>query len=600
MAAGLSLTALAALAIATGFAAHQRRAATDAMFPRGHLDPAIVVVGIDASPVYLRPDQRWNYTQLAALVGAIREAQPAVIVFDVPVDDEHLSRGTDDSGLLLDAIATAADVVLVTHASTLVDRPDAIPQANSALENGVINSTSAVAAFGAITADADAVVRRSPLLAQGDGGVIPSAALAAFLTMRHLPLAAEVRAGGVQTAVGLIPTDPRGSLLLDFPHGLAWTGRDRDVLSASSVLRGAVPRAWLRGRAVLVGVTAASLGRTWSTPLSDQTPDVIVQAAALDTLVRGDEMRIDHPAGTLATIALLAVAVAYLTLRVRVAAMPLVLVAIGGAELGYAIERFDRGSIADVALVETAVTVAFVAAVLLRSGVEFGKRRQVAELFSEYVPREVARDLLDQDQLTAAARERRVDVAVLFCDLRGFTPLAATMPPSDVRRLLDIYYDVTTQVILDEGGTVMQFVGDEVFAVFGAPLAQDNSADAAYRCANAIINRVNYLDQRLAAEGLPPIRFGIGLHYGDVIAAHVGSSVRRQYAVIGDTVNVGSRLCSQARENEIVLSETVRGRIRADRRLEDLGAVPLKGVARSINIYCVPSPYRLDAETIGT
>jgi adenylate cyclase len=139
--------------------------------------------------------------------------------------------------------------------------------------------------------------------------------------------------------------------------------------------------------------------------------------------------------------------------------------------------------------------------------------------------------------------------------------------------------------VFDHGGTVMQYVGDEVFAVFGAPIPDPGAAAKAVRCARAMQEETSRLGARLAKAGLPPVGYGIGLHLGEVVAAHVGNDIRRQYAVVGDTVNVGSRLCSRARAGEIVMSDAVLAAIDDPPAVEPLGPVELKGKREPLPIH---------------
>src|SRR3712207_2035840 len=133
--------------------------------------------------------------------------------------------------------------------------------------------------------------------------------------------------------------------------------------------------------------------------------------------------------------------------------------------------------------------------------------------------------------------------------------MAEALEPAQVRDVLNAYYRATTRIVFDHGGTVMQYVGDEVFAVFGAPMPDPQAAATALRCALAMQQAADGLNDRLAEHGLPPVAYGIGVHRGEVIAVHVGNEIRRQYAVVGDPVNVGSRLCGQARAGEVVVSD---------------------------------------------
>ena len=173
---------------------------------------------------------------------------------------------------------------------------------------------------------------------------------------------------------------------------------------------------------------------------------------------------------------------------------------------------------------------------------------------------------------------------MLFVDLRGFTPLSVTLDPGEIRRLLDRFYEYVSALVLAEDGTVMQFVGDEVYAVFGAPLTREDHAAAALRVACRIQDDRARLDEQLAADGLPPIRFGIGVHSGPAVAAHVGTATRSQYSVIGDTVNVGSRLCSLADAGQVVASGPTMT-VAEDSAFVAVGAHHLKGIAEPMPLF---------------
>ncbi len=176
-------------------------------------------------------------------------------------------------------------------------------------------------------------------------------------------------------------------------------------------------------------------------------------------------------------------------------------------------------------------------------------------------------------------------ITSLFCDLRGFTPIAARLQPSEVRELLNLYYDMLSRSIFERGGTVLQYAGDEIFAVFGAPLPDRDHASAALACARRLFAVQPQLNEELAKRRLPPLNYGIGLHSGEAIAAHVGSAVRMQYAVIGDTVNVASRHCSLAREGHIVLSAATAALVGAIDDSERMDDIEMKGVAGMQEVY---------------
>ena len=215
------------------------------------------------------------------------------------------------------------------------------------------------------------------------------------------------------------------------------------------------------------------------------------------------------------------------------------------------------------------------------------ERRRLAQLFAEYVPAAVAKTLIESGRAALATAGERLTVTVFFCDLRGFTATAARLAPADVKALLDTYYEGLSPVVHDHGGTLLQYTGDEIFAVFGAPLPSSHHADDAFACALSMFDVVPEVNQLLARLGLPSIEFGVGLHSGDVVAAHVGSQVRRQYAVIGDTVNVGSRFCSLARAGQITFSQATWQAMSHPPQAVPVGPVELKGVAQPMAAYVV-------------
>jgi adenylate cyclase len=197
-------------------------------------------------------------------------------------------------------------------------------------------------------------------------------------------------------------------------------------------------------------------------------------------------------------------------------------------------------------------------------------------------------------------------VTVVFADVRDFTPLTTSLPPARVRELLDRYYEYLVAIVQRHRGTVMQFVGDEVFAVFGVPVADDTMATEALRSVLEMQAEIAALDDRLAAVGLPAIRFGIGVHYGTVVAAHVGAENRRQYAVVGEAVNIGARLCDHAVAGQIVVSDRAWEAATADIRdhFAAAGSVELKGVAVPVAVHCsspvTPYPVRSDSADEST
>lgn len=329
-------------------------------------------------------------------------------------------------------------------------------------------------------------------------------------------------------------------------------GRDVAVISYADLASHSVDRTRLENSIVLVGTLDPAHTSLVDTPIG-ALPPVLIQANAVNTLLTRAWMR---PASTLVSMlaALVGACAIALMRRTRWRVILACLIVVGWMVAVRLLS--DRGTLVQVLPVPVTATIAALLFEVVRQLHNLGERRRLRELFSQYVSPGVAEQLVSSQRGTRAQEGERLTITALFCDLRGFTPLAAALEPSMVRQLLNAYYEEIGAVAFDAGGTVMQYTGDEIFVVFGAPIPMDNHASAAILCARAMFGRLDHLNQLLVADGLPPITFGIGIHSGDVVAAHVGSSFRMQYSVIGDAVNVASRHVSAAAAGQIVISES--------------------------------------------
>jgi class 3 adenylate cyclase/DNA-binding NarL/FixJ family response regulator len=213
-------------------------------------------------------------------------------------------------------------------------------------------------------------------------------------------------------------------------------------------------------------------------------------------------------------------------------------------------------------------------------------REEQGETLSRLLPGGLA-DKLRRDGSSIGDVEE-LDVTVVMSDVRGYSAIAERSDPSRLAHQVNTHRAEMNHAVLDAGGTVMQFVGDAVMAVFGAPMAQDDHADRAVCAAVAMIERQAAVDERWAREGLPPFGLGIGLSTGPVAAALLGSEERLEYTVIGDTVNLAQRLQDQARPaGRIVLSEATYAALRAPVDAQRLEPLRVKGREAPVNAYVI-------------
>jgi adenylate cyclase len=531
---------------------------TDLAFPRGGPDPSVAVVAIDMRSLQqVDPAWPWSRDHYARLLERLDAAGAEVVVLDIVMAAE-----TADDGRLVEAMASIPTVVASAPdvASSAPGRP--VRAVSSSGPNEAIAGAAAGVGHTQVVADpADGVVRTVPVVVEDeDRRLVPALSLTALAVRDGLDASSPIlrRPSGVQVAGRQVVTDDRYRMRVSWPAGLPPTGSSPGpVLSAADVWAGDFDPELVRDRVVFVGVAAPTLGDNVVTPVSKRSPDpgVFVQAAAFHTMASSHFMVGPDTAETVAWVAVLALVTA---LAVQFLPVPLALaasLALGvGAAVG-AVQRAGDGVLLHGVYPILAVALAVPLSGSVRYALETRLRRRVTALFARYVPPPVAAELVRDGRVDEAVGGQRLDVTVLFCDLRGFTPLAASLEPVQVNQVLSSYYEYVSAAVLAERGTIIQYVGDEVFAVFGAPLPRSDHADAALRCALAVQAGRGELEEALAGDRLPMVGFGIGVNTGEVVAVHAGSSFRRQYAVVGDPVNVGARLCAEARDGQVVASE---------------------------------------------
>jgi adenylate cyclase len=181
------------------------------------------------------------------------------------------------------------------------------------------------------------------------------------------------------------------------------------------------------------------------------------------------------------------------------------------------------------------------------------------------------------------------EVTMLFSDIRGFTAMSEMRAPQDIVRLLNEYFELMVDVIFKHEGTLDKFVGDEIVALFGAPLALPSAEIKAVECALDMLTVLADFNRRRAAEGQEEIMVGIGVNTGTVVTGAIGSSRALQYTAIGDAVNTASRLCSVAKANEVLVSESTFARVQSAVNATVLPPVRVKGKAEMLRIWNVTS-----------
>jgi class 3 adenylate cyclase len=208
------------------------------------------------------------------------------------------------------------------------------------------------------------------------------------------------------------------------------------------------------------------------------------------------------------------------------------------------------------------------------------------ELVRRFATSEVAQDL---QQSGFALGGRHVCATVMFSDIRGFTSLCAAQPPDETIELLNTYYTLMFDAISGRGGVVNQMIGDGLMAVFGAPLPLADAAAAAVRAALDMIEMIELLNVERGAAGKPPIRIGVGIASGEMIAGYTGTQSRATYTCVGNTVNLAARLEAHTKvaQRSLLIDRATLQALAPDVQVEVLEPVALKGIGAPVELFAV-------------
>lgn len=234
-----------------------------------------------------------------------------------------------------------------------------------------------------------------------------------------------------------------------------------------------------------------------------------------------------------------------------------------------------------------------VGAGLNQSAEVLAQKARLLSGFSRFVSDRLLEKVVHSD--TLELKGQHVDCAIMMADVRNFTTMSAEMKPDDVVRLLNIYFEETISILYRYGVHIDKFIGDGLLAYI--PLAGVVDATQACRAmVNAsaeMLRQIHHTNERLAAEGLPRIKAGIGLHFGQVVLGAIGSESRMQYTIIGDSVNRAARIESLCKEiaSELVVSEDLFERLESDTQAMFKGpkSVTLKGISKEVSVYYLPA-----------
>ena len=555
---------------------------SDMLFVPRDPSPNIVIAAIDDETLaqYGRWGE-WPRSLHAQAIENLANAKAMAIGYDVlfaseTANDSILAQAMTDAGNVVIAVAGEQQISLPTHEITFqnVIRPAA------ALENA-----SAATGHVSVLIGEGGIVREIPLVIMDAANEsYPALMLSVMYTHfgQTLPSDFTTDDGVMHLLDRDIPVDNTKSIRINYagPPGTYTT------ISYADIIQGTFDPELVKFKMVLVGMTATGEPDSYVTPISPQKMyGVEIHANAMDTILNQLYLVEASKRMTLLIVFLmvgiLGFAMPFLNLRWGALLSSLLFI-------GYALAvffSFDYGHILNILYPLLAVPIIYVTVLICRITSVQADRRDTRNIFGKYVSPQVAHEILnlaDTDRLKLGGVQR--EVTVFFSDIRGFTAMSEKMSPEAVVDTLNRYLGIIIDCILANGGMINKFAGDSIMAIWNAPQDQSDHSRLAVKAA---------IEAQQAAAKIPvgaddpKVQFGIGINTGPALAGSIGSEGRAEYTVIGDTVNLASRICSGTPGGQVRIGPQTYEQVKALIDVEELEPQVFKGKAEPVKVYHV-------------
>jgi len=589
------------------------------MVYRGTIKPGgeVVIVAIDEKSLSELGRWPWSRAQIAKLVDSLKEYGVKVVGFDVVFSEPE---GEPDK-LLAKSIAKADNVTLGYFFHT--SKREAVHIKKEDLEAGLAlignsqypmvqalsapDETNLLHAYAAVPSidilsqeavnsgffnafpDSDGVIRKAPLVIKCGKDFYFPLSIALILQFLDNPPAkltlSEIGVESISIEDLSIPVDENGRLLINylgpartFPH-----------YSATDVINHRISAELLKNRIVIVGATATGIYDLRVTPFGSVYPGVEIHANIIDNVLHRNFLEHSSWTSFLDVLAIIFFGLIVGIIIPRTKALPGLLVTailIAGL-LAFNILAFIKFRMW-LNLVYPLLTVAtiFLFINIYRYVTEEREKKKIKNAFQYYLTPTVINEILTDPSKLKLGGEKK-DLSVMFSDIRGFTSISEQMPPEALVALLNEYLTAMTNKVFKYDGLLDKYIGDAIMAVFGAPIDQPDHALRACRTALEMMEELGNLQKKWAAEGKPRIDIGIGINSGDMVVGNMGSDMRFDYTVMGDNVNLASRLEGLNKEygTHIIISEYTYEKVKEEVLVRELDAVRVKGKKLPVKIF---------------
>ncbi|MFY9093864.1 adenylate/guanylate cyclase domain-containing protein, partial [Aliarcobacter butzleri] len=384
-----------------------------------------------------------------------------------------------------------------------------------------------------------------------------------------------------------IPTDRYGRMLINF------RGPERSFkyISAIDIYNNSFDKREIDGKIVLIGTSAAGLFDLRATPFDSIFPGVEVHANIIDNILMQDFIYKASwlDGANILIIFVLSIIIVMLTTYTTFWANPIIFISFSTSYLFLVYNLlFDYGIVLNILFPIATVLIASIMTTLFDYFYNIKKEEAIKAKFASKVSKNVMDDILkniDKNEFSAKSKE----VTIFFSDIRGFTNISEKLDAKELISFLNRYMQPMSEIIIKYQGTIDKFIGDAIMAYWNAPIDIKNHCDLALKASLEQLEVLEKLNVELQKENLPKIDIGIGLNTGTVIVGEMGSSLRSDYTVIGDTINLGSRVESLCKyyDSKLNISNFTKDKLQEKYIFRFLDLVKVKGKNKPVEIWQV-------------
>lgn len=543
--------------------------------PHRGINNKIKILAIDDKTLQeIGPFGTWSRDVYADVIGKLGE-YPAVVSLDIMIfgdmdeqGDKTFREACERSGRVVSGSYINYNTAYKTdeNGDPYIDRFNI-----ESIEQPIIEDVVKTGFVNAVPDD-DGIVRSVRLSVEKDGEIHKSFAAQTYSSYCEYI--------GVKENTPVL--DSNGRMWISY----AGKPSDYEHIPLCSLLDGSVDPKVFTDCIVIVGAYASGLQDQFSVPgCADQMFGAEIHANIVQGMLDG---KYPVPAGQTVS-ALLAAAVACLvyvasrSLKMKFST-PIMIVTAAGC-VAFGIVMNNSGTVFPILYAPLFSVLCYLINVIRKYAEEAAEKRRITDAFKKYVAPQVVEDIAKKGNYHIKLGGENRDIAVLFVDIRGFTPMSESLEPEQVVDILNSYLNLTTNAIFSNGGTLDKFIGDATMAVFNAPFDLDDYVYRAVKTAWDIVCGGNAIESKFKEKYGKSVAFGVGVNCGPAVVGNIGCDFRMDYTAIGDTVNTAARLEANAKRGQVLISESVYLRVKDRVTVEPIGEIPLKGKSKGVFVY---------------